>query len=319
MTRIERLLELVDHSGTGIEIAPYFNPALPKRAGYDVLVLDVFDTARLREYARKDPMVPDARINEIEPVDLVGDASRIGEVVAQTGRAGTFDHVVSSHNFEHLPNPILFLQGVYDVLAPGGMLSMAVPDCRACFDHFRFPSRLADWLGAYHESREQPSPETVFDVMANTAFYHRGDAPPQPCCHFSLDTPDGYRADRDLAGAFAEYERRRAGQAEYRDSHCNVLFPETLELMLRDLRALGLIRLDVVAISQPFGHEFFVHLRKGDGAPVAMDAAFYDARQALLRRIADNMGAAPYRQGWLGRAVRSRVQAWQSAFKPASR
>ena len=303
MARLQKLLKFIERTKPGIEVAPYFNPALPKRDGNNVLILDVLDTDKLHELARHDDMVPDARIDEIEEVDIVGDASRIGEVVAATGRSGDFAYVISSHNFEHLPNPILFLQGVYDVLAPGGVLSMAVPDNRACFDHFRFPSRLSDWLEAYHEDRSQPSPETVFDAWTNTAFYYRDDGTPQPGCHFLLERPDRYRAERRLDLAFAEYQRLKAEGGAYRDSHCSVFFPETLELMLRDLRALGLIKLDIIEITQPFGHEFFVHLRKGDGGPLAMDEAFYDRRQELLRRIADNLGGAPYRRGGVRRRV----------------
>lgn len=317
MRRLEMLLKFIDRTKPGIEIAPYFNPALSKRDGNNVLILDVFDTDTLHKLAREDDMIPEARINEIEEVDIVGDASRIGEIVAATGQSGEFAYVVSSHNFEHLPNPILFLQGVYDVLAPGGMLSMAVPDNRACFDHFRFPSRLADWLAAYHEDRAQPSPETVFDAMANTALYYRDNETPQPGCHFSLDRPDHYRAQRRLDEAFAEYGLRKAEGGAYRDSHCNVFFPETLELMLRDLRALGLIKLDVVEITQPFGHEFFIHLRKGDGEPVAMGEAFYDRRQQLLRRIADNLGGAPYRRGLVSRRIISALNDLRVRIKNA--
>lgn len=294
MDRLDHLLAKIDPRGRGIEVAPYFNPALPKRDGHDVLVLDVFDTAKLRALAADDPMIPQDRLWEIEEVDLVGDASRIGEIVAEQGLAGTFQHVVSSHNFEHLPDPIRFLQGVEQALAPGGVLSMAVPDCRTCFDHFRYPTRLSDWLAAYHEARRQPTPETIFDALTNRA-YHHGRNGTQPGCSVH-DDPDGYRAERTLTEVHADYLQRKAdGGGSYRDCHVSVFFPETLELMLRDLRALGLIRLEIETITPTFGFEFFVHLRKGDGAAVAADADFFDRRQALLCKIADGIGRAPYR------------------------
>ena len=47
----------------------------------------------------------------IEEVDLVGSCTHIGKLVRARGEAGKFDYIVSSRNFEHLPNPIRFLQG----------------------------------------------------------------------------------------------------------------------------------------------------------------------------------------------------------------
>ena len=188
MNRLRKILEFCDLSGKGIEVAPYFNPAVPKRDGHDVLIMDVFDTETLRERASIDPLIPQDRLHEIEDVDLVGDASRIGDVVENTGAAGEIAYIVSSHNFEHLPNPILFLQGCYTALRPGGVLSMAVPDCRACFDHFRMPTRLSDWLMAFHENRGQPSPETIFDYTSNFAYFHKGDKK-LPGCNMKKDSP----------------------------------------------------------------------------------------------------------------------------------
>ncbi|MFM7442912.1 MAG: methyltransferase domain-containing protein, partial [Tabrizicola sp.] len=166
MDRKAILLKYVDPSSPGIEVAPYFNPAVAKRDGYPVLTLDVFDTQALRANATKDPHIPASRIGEIEDVDIVADACGIGDAIARLGRTGQFQYIVSSHNFEHLPNPIRFLQGCSVALAPGGVLSMAVPDGRACLDHFRMPTRLADWLSAYHRGLDQPSPESIFDLQA---------------------------------------------------------------------------------------------------------------------------------------------------------
>ena len=174
MDRRDYILKYANTRGKGIEIAPYFNPLVPKREGFDVLILDVFDSNRLHENAINDSMVPNDRIDEIEPVDIVGDASQLIDIVTENSLAGKIDYIVSSHNFEHLPNPIKFLQGVELALKPGGFLSIAVPDYRACFDHFRMPTRLSDWLAGYHEDRTQPNAETVFDANAFSSVYITG-------------------------------------------------------------------------------------------------------------------------------------------------
>lgn len=296
MARIDQILKYADLSQKGIEVAPYFNRTLRKSDGNDILVLDVFDTDRLRQNAAADAFIPPSRLAEIEDVDLVGDASHIGNLVRDANLEGQIGFIISSHNFEHLPNPILFLQGAYAALKPGGMLSMAVPDCRACFDFFRMPTRLVDWLAAFHEDRKQPSPEIIFDGAVMGAWYI-AQGKTHPGCNIKHDNPDRFVPHQALAAAYDVYKRDKAQPGAYRDAHCSVFFPESLELLLTDLRKLGLIGFDIVEISQTRGLEFYVHLRKPDDAAASQpetDAAFYDRRQALLRNVVENMGAAPY-------------------------
>jgi hypothetical protein len=40
---------------------------------------------------------------------------------------------------------------------------MAIPDGRACLDHFSFPTRLADWIEAWFEDRRMRSLAQIFD------------------------------------------------------------------------------------------------------------------------------------------------------------
>lgn len=293
LNRTEQILKYADLSRTGIEVAPYFNPAVRKSDGYKILTMDVFDTTALRERALKDSLIPNERVEEIEEVDLVGDASQIGELVAEAGLLGRVNYIVSSHNFEHLPNPILFLQGACNALEPGGVLSMAVPDCRACFDYFRMPTRLVDWLAAFHEDRRQPSPETLFETEAqNSSFIVDGKA--ITGCNISLDDPSAFKPNRRLLQAYESYKLHKTKPGEYHDAHCSVFFPESLELLLTDLRKLNLIDFDVLEISETVGLEFFVHLRKPEHPSAIEDDAFYERRHDLLVRVSENLGAAPY-------------------------
>ncbi|VVM08465.1 hypothetical protein MAMC_02180 [Methylacidimicrobium cyclopophantes] len=103
-----------------IEIGPWFAPIFPKKEGYPCLVLDLYDRKTLQERAERDPYIPRERIPDIEEVDLVGSASEIAEIVAAHYPLSSFAYIISSHNFEHLPNPIRFLQGCAKVLKPGG-------------------------------------------------------------------------------------------------------------------------------------------------------------------------------------------------------
>ena len=303
MDRKALLLKYIDLSAPGIEIAPYFNPAVAKRDGHPILTLDVFDTETLKTKAAKDPLIPADRVGNIEPVDIVADACGIGDAVTRLGRSGMFRYIVSSHNFEHLPNPIRFLQGCSVALAPGGVLSMAVPDGRACFDHFRMPTRLSDWLSAFHRKLDQPSPETIFDFQANVAMYS-GRGSLQTGCDITFDDPSGFQARNDLKSAYADYLERSRAPQDYFDTHCTITFGTALENMLWDLRFLGLIELEVLEVTGTLGLEFFVHLRKPESLAPIDETAFYAARALRQRQIADSLGTAgfgrpgPGQSGW---------------------
>ena len=136
MDRNAEILRHVSLSDLGIEIGPWHSPLAPKARGYNCLSMDVFDTDTLRARAAADPLVPDDVARRIEHVDLVGGAGSLRTLAEDRCIAGHVSYIISSHNIEHIPDPITFLQDCGTVLKPGGYLSMAIPDRRACFDFF---------------------------------------------------------------------------------------------------------------------------------------------------------------------------------------
>jgi predicted SAM-dependent methyltransferase len=293
MDRLSEIGKYVKKDLIGIEVAPYFNPIFPKSAGYKILLIDVFDTKTLQKNARNDPNILPEWVNRIEDVDIVGDASNIGEMVQQKDLAGKIDYIVSSHNFEHLPNPIKFLRGCGEALKPGGVLSMAVPDYRACFDHFRMPTRLSDWLSALHENRSQPNAETIFDFEVNNSAYMKADVSTVGC-DLEIDDCKNFVVTGSLQKAYDGYLDRISGQTAYKDAHCTVMFPETLELLMRDVSHLGLVDLEFIEVSQTNGLEFYIHLRKPINTVPKDTIAYAKTREDLLRKINASLGAAPY-------------------------
>ncbi|MBL4766450.1 MAG: adenine phosphoribosyltransferase [Rhodobacteraceae bacterium] len=294
MDRFGELRRFVDQESLGIEVAPYFAPIVPKADGYNVLTVDVFDTDTLRKNALSDPKIPNKRIGQIEEVDIVSDASQLIDVVQTKGLSGKVKYIVSSHNFEHLPDPISFLRGCSTALMPGGVLTMALPDYRACYDHFRMPTRLSDWLAAFYRGDTQPSPETVFDSAVNRAAFMRGDDPSTDGLDIASESPDGFRPVENLRAAHATYVADLETTPPYRDTHCNLMFGASFELLVRDLRHLGLIDLELIEITPTVGLEFIVHLQK----PVVTetteesDEAFYSRRLELLREVNLSLGSA---------------------------
>jgi SAM-dependent methyltransferase len=302
LNRRGRILQFITKEQVGIEVGPWFAPIAPKKEGYNCRALDLFDAATLRRKAQSDPAVPKERIPEIEEVDLIGSAGAIADLVAERGALGTFDYIISSHNFEHLPDPIRFLQGCEKVLKQGGILSMAIPDRRLCFDYFRPHTTLSAWLEAYFESRDRPTFAQVFEQNTLRSSMDRDGKPVTSWLLF--DDPHGVAPFRTLQEAFDSWTASVAGpDSEYRDVHCWVFTPASFELLIRDLEFLKLVNFEIVDVSPPIGNEFVVHLRKkSSGIEGKIDQEwFYETRKTLLHRVNDE--AAFNSQRYFPRAI----------------
>jgi SAM-dependent methyltransferase len=273
------ILEGITKDMRGIEIAPWFAPLTPKRDGFNCATLDVFDKPALLRKAEIDPNIPREGIALIEDVDFVGSATEIAEIVP-IEMHGTFDYIVSSHNFEHLPNPIAFLQGCQKILKEGGILSMAVPNMRACFDIFRPHTTIIDWLFAFKQKRTKPSPEQLF--QSNVCFATLTQNGSDTGAFTIHDPVNDIVVKGDLE---AQYKKWLASSETdvYEDAHCSAMTPASFQLLILECGFLGLSTMAIESVSGPAGCEFYVRLvnSKTPGAVPDINAA----RTRLMRRI----------------------------------
>lgn len=286
MNRKKELLKHVSKGARGIEIGPYFSPLAPKREGYNCLSLDVFDTEAVRRRARLDPSLPEGTVDLIEPVDLVGSATDIDALCRDTGVAGELDYILSSHNFEHFPNPIAFLQACGRVLKPGGVLSMALPDKRACFDFFRPLTGLGAMIEAFHEGRSRPTYRQIFEQNAQMARFV--DEERSLVCFLLDEKLEKIVPERRLREAFDAWEgMRAANDPHYHDVHCWTFTPASFRLLLSDLFFLGLSPFVVEEATDTGQSDFVAHLRLVGYTTFspAETEDYYAAREAQLRVI----------------------------------
>jgi len=271
---MDRMMLLRDGLGKRhdvLEIGAYFRPIAARRDGYRVTTLDIFDAAELRRRAAADSSLGPDDVARIEEVDLVGSACDLADLTAaKYGPGRRFDLILSSHNIEHLPDPIRFLQQCAAVLGPGGILRMAVPDKRFCFDHFRPVSEVSEWLQAFHERRTQP---TRYQLFRESAYHSAAgkDRRWKPL----RQTLQSYRT------LFATDPRLSDG---YIDTHCWAFTPESFELLALDVRAFGLVGLEVGRITEPVGLEFFVDLRPTDPTATFSEDDYFADREVLMER-----------------------------------
>lgn len=260
MDRRDAMLEMFDATGFGLEIGPSYNPLLPKGSGYKVEVLDHADQATL--FAKyKDDKAVDASL--IEVVDHVSDGRSMIEVIGGEQR---YDFIVASHVIEHTPNPLGFLKECEQLLRPDGVIFLAVPDKRFCFDHFRPVSTTGMVLLAQWERRTRHVRSALFDQNAHycevggRAGWSSTETRP-PILRFGLIAA--------LTGA------REREDDPYIDCHGWQFTPSSFRLLVSDLADLGELQMKEQAFKVTPDFEFFVTLSR-DGAGPGV------SRQALL-------------------------------------
>lgn len=272
MSRLDILRAGISKTDQILEIGPYFNPIAPKGDGYQAVTIDVFDADQLRRYAAADPNIPDSRIGEIEDVDLVGSAADLeGLTRARFGDDFKFDWILSSHNIEHIPNPIRFLQQCDGVLRRTGRLRLAIPDKRYCFDHYRQLTDTTDWLEAFFEDRRKP---TVYQVFRAASLHGTAES-----------DGSGWKPATKALSLYREWFGPSGNlPVDYIDTHCWTFTPDSFELLIRDVVAFGMVNLRVEQVTAPGGFEFFVDLSSTASSDVGSEQQFYIMREQLLRR-----------------------------------
>ena len=277
MDRTTLLRSTIPLHGRGLEIGPSYNPLVPKADGYHVEIVDYTNAEGLRAKYHGNPHVD---VGRIEPVDHVAGSSGLAAAV---GQPGAFDYIVASHVIEHTPDMLGFLRDCETLLAPGGVLLLAVPDKRHCFDIFQPLTSTGGVLQAHLDRRTRPTPGAVFDDVAYNAV-RDGAIGWDPSGRGTLTFFASLEAAR-----FA-YEAAR-GSPEYRDVHVWRFVPSSFRLIAADLHAIGALRLHEAWFHGSVGNEFYVTLSaNGSGCPVDRMTL---AQRALAEQAAIAVAAPP--------------------------
>lgn len=249
MNRKEIITSLIDRAGLGLEIGPSHDPVAPKAAGYNVRIVDHLSQSELRT-KYKDHGV---NISNIEAVDLIWRGEPLEELLGPE----RYDWIIASHVIEHMPDPILFIRSCQKVLKPDGILSLAIPDKRYCFDCLRPPSSTGDVLDAYFERRTRHSPGQIFDSFS-----------------FAAKLDDSISWDHEKRGnvEFLHGHGLAGGKLQdylqspdYVDVHGWVFTPSSFRLIIGDLNALGYLNIREAKFMPTIGCEFFVSFSNSAG------------------------------------------------------
>src|ERR1700693_435642 len=161
MVREETIRRHFDRAMRLLELGPSYNPVVPKTDGWQTIVIDHADQAEL--IAKYEAM--SVATDRIEPVDYVWQSGSLAALIPSTMH-GTFDGLVASHVGEHFPDLIAFFHDASVLVKPDGLLALALPDKRVCFDFFQPLTTTGDLVDAHLLGRTRHQRRTIFNHTA---------------------------------------------------------------------------------------------------------------------------------------------------------
>lgn len=286
MDRIKLLQAGLTKDGLGLEIGPLHNPICPKSDGWRILTMDVSPTNIIKRKYQDDPNIDE---NLIEDVDIIFSGS-LSRSLKNYGlycnedfldSSDCVDYIVSSHNFEHQPNPIQFLVDCQNALRNNGILSMAIPIASRCFDCWRPLTTCGEWIDAFYAQREVPSYGNIADSFANHAkLVDKVDLTDES---YSLDKIElNYFFTSNYLEHLCELNRNKV----YTDAHCSVLNPYSFQLLFEDILLLGLIHQLRIRDIKVNGGEFIVSIIKSGLDLPTLAPEDVAKRRTILKRKA---------------------------------
>lgn len=291
--RFEKLLGSIARADRGLEIGPGYSPLVPRSQGWNVLTVDHASQQGLVDKHR-DLGVDTARI---EPVDVVWTGGPLEDAIGRE-HEGTFRYCAVSHVLEHMPDPLGFLRSVACLLVPGGLLALALPDRRFCFDFFQPLTTTVDLLEAARLPSRTHSPRSLFRYRAGIV--RSADRFAWSAGHPVADLEHAFPS---LRTAHELYEADCAGRyPEYSDCHAWSFTPSSFALLILELSQLGRIELELTASPEPEGCEFYAILTRR--APASLDEGRLNrTRLELQRKILEELS-------WQHGMVRRSSSAW---------
>lgn len=243
MERHEKILRHISKTGKGLEIGPSYAPITPKAKGWNCDVMDHMDAEGLRN--KYGPGVSHANI---EDVDFVYS----GQSYAELFQGKKYDWIIASHVIEHVPNFIGFLEECRGILNEGGVLSLAIPDMRFCFDCLRSVTDVGLIIDAHLNDAKRASVGRVYDYFSRAVLNQGGYL-------WSDETIEGleFMNKPDFA-PHAMHNALNAGH-DY-DIHNWTFTPASFKYILQSLNKLGFVSLYQLESFPSVHGEFFVTL-----------------------------------------------------------
>jgi SAM-dependent methyltransferase len=258
------------------EVGASFSPIAPKNEGWNSKTIDVGSRSELIDIYRGQPGVD---VDRIEEVDFVwSDGPLSGAVPSELH--GTFDAFIASHVIEHSPDLLAFFDSAATLLAPDGIILLAVPDKRFCFDYFRPLTTTGDILASHRLSRTRHTKQTIFNHNAYVVSANG-------ICAWGQHSVENLAFFHSLEAAYSSFLTYGEDNASpYIDMHAWQFTPASFELLFLELARLKVTDWRVDWIGRASGCEFHAWLRRGgeEAAAALTEIEINERRLTLLKR-----------------------------------
>jgi ubiquinone/menaquinone biosynthesis C-methylase UbiE len=256
--RMRWLRSELDPSRLTLEIAPYFNPMVPKVEG-KVWYTDYVNNKTIQKKAAANPTFK----NGFAPtIDFVW---KPGKQLNSCSPRLDFDCVVASHVLEHVPNPLGWINELLSVTKVGGSILLILPDRQLTTDHYRKETTFAEVLAFAVEGLTKPSTGQILDFMTNSVEDYGNDGVLPYVSGIPLE--EAKRAWNDEM-ALRSALRTKAFD-NYIDVHCTAWTSTHFAQVFRRITKEKYIR---AAVFDPVDNysEFMIKLVKTEGSPVRL-------------------------------------------------
>jgi hypothetical protein len=268
--KLARLLPIAD--GIGAEIGPLSIPIVSRQSG-NILYVDHLDTKSIKE---KYPS-----LEGIVDVDRPMVNNNIGDTLLSDA---PLDYLVASQVFEHVPNPIRWLQEVASVLSTGGLFALSLPDRRMTFDFLREETTAADIVAAYFADATIPDVRCTYDHYSLASFVNMPWASADSISPAEIVAGRGAVRPRIVASDKCIYFVEQAKAGQYLDVHAWVFTPVSFLLVMAQLAT----------------HEFLpFRLRQFYPTNVDSHDRGNSSFTVVLEKVASDVPAAAIRQTFL--------------------
>jgi len=191
-------------------------------------------------------------ISDIEEVDYIWTGGSYADL---TGKKNHYDYIIASHITEHTCDLIGFLNDCSEILKENGILSLAIPDKRFCFDYLRPVTSISKIIDSHINKSSVHTPGSVYEHVSNTCKSYNDIAWTYP------HPPVMMNPVHNIDNAINTY-KKSLDQNEYIDVHNWVFTKNSFEFIIYDLNCLKLIDLQTACCFDTDDHEFFISLIK---------------------------------------------------------
>ena len=253
--RQDELLKFAPVRSKCLEVAPFHRPALLK-SDYDV---DYTDYATTEELRAKTPVHEGISVESVCAVDYVWTPGKSLRSCIPNGV--TYDFAIASHVMEHVPDVLGWAQQIFDVMRPGAVFQLALPDHRGCFDVFRRPTDISEMLQNWITNNDRPNVGQIYDFLSKNVVIP--DATSEASALFPFgenpkmeDFKRNYSDESALHFALVHFKK-----STYMDTHCSVFTPESLVEAFSAANNLGIFNIE---LEKPVtgAREFFIAVKK---------------------------------------------------------